>query len=96
MDKKVQFRITTEEKEKLDKLASLTGAKNNSDFIRKYINDLYDFIYPVTKGIYDFDDIIKKLQDDKEKSKEPWSSYVIQNKITILEELKKTYLSKQP
>ena len=42
MDKKVQFRMTSEEKEKLHKLASLTGAKNNSDFIRKYINDLYE------------------------------------------------------
>lgn len=96
MDKKVQFRMTSEEKEKLEKLASLTGAKNNSDFIRKYINDLYDFIYPAEKGLCDFDTVIKKLQEDKEKSKDPYSSYVIQNKITILEELKNTYLSKQP
>lgn len=91
MDKKVQFRITSEEKVKLDELSSLTGAKNNSDFIRKYINDLYDFIYPVSSGISDIDYILKQLKEEKEKTTDPWESYSIQNKFSLLEQLKNKY-----
>lgn len=92
MDKKVQFRMTTEEKEKLDKLSSLTKAKNNSDFIRKYINDLYDFLVPASKGICDFDFTIEKLIEEKEKAQNPWLSYSIQQKISLLEQLKRDYI----
>lgn len=88
MSVKFQMRMSESEKERLDELSSITGSKNNSDFIRKYINDLYDFIHPVTKGISEIDYLLKKLKEEKENAEDPWQSYSIQSKISLLEEMK--------
>lgn len=89
MDKKVQFRMSEKEKERLEYLASVTGAKNKSDFIRSYINEMYDFLVPCNK--VNFDQIINDLKKEKENVKDSFSRFSIQNKISLLEQLQEDY-----
>lgn len=89
MDKKVQFRMSETEKERLEYLASVTGAKNKSDFIRSYINEMYDFLMPGNE--VNFDQIINDLKKEKINAKDAFIKFSIQNKISVLEQIQKDY-----
>lgn len=83
----IVIRVTDEEKNKLIHLLELTGYDNMSNFIRSYINEVYDFLCSAPKGL-DLDLYIEKLKQDRDKEKDSFSKYKYNQKIRMLEEIK--------
>ena len=83
------IRVSEEEKERAVEVSEFLGYKNLSQFFRNYVNEIYELINPVEKG-FNFDTIIKDLQEQYEKEK-GYNRFSLQTKINTLKQIKELY-----